>query len=111
MPTSGLQFYCFCIESSSSLDLNTGTVVGPHVILTFVHTKTKDHYRQIYYEVLDAVTVGLTGRFEPDATATHLANVEKFLTGQQEHVNYIVSIHKDDVNGTRLTLHRNLLMK
>ena len=60
--------------------------------------------------MLDVPTVGLTDRFEPDATAKHLANVEKFLTCQQEDVSYIVSIYKKDINGTPLTLRRDLLM-
>ena len=61
--------------------------------------------------MLDAVTVGLIDRFEPDATAIHLANVEKFFTYQQEDVSYIVSKYKDDTNGAPLTLHRDLLME
>ena len=103
--------------SISSPELPRQRKVSPHLVAShdhpdaFVHTETKDHYRQIYYEVLDAVTVGLIDRFKPDATATHLASVKKFLTYQQEHENYIVSTYKDDVNGTRLTLHRDLLME
>ena len=95
-------------DDISSPELPKQRKVSPHLAAShdhpdaFVHTETKDHCCQIYYEVLDAVTVGLSDRLEPDAIATHLGHVEKFLTCQQEHVNYIVG---------RLTLHRDLLME
>ena len=87
-------------DDISSPELPRQRKIFPHLEVShnyhdvFVHTNTKDHYRQIYYEVLDEVTVGLADQFEAGSTATHLANVEKFLTCQQEDVSCIVSTYK-----------------
>ena len=50
----------------------------------FFHAEAKDNNRQLYYEVLDSIISGLSDRFEPDATAVHLTNIENFLIGQRE---------------------------
>ena len=54
--------------------------------------------------------MGLTERFEPDETSRHLSRVEDFLLGKEKKVNYIVEHYRDDVNGPRLLLHRDMLL-
>ena len=48
--------------------------------------------RQLYYEVLDSVISGLSNRFEPDATAVRLTNMENFLIGQREVLTTLLAI-------------------
>ena len=74
------------------------------------HAEAKDNYRQLYYEVLDYVISGLSDRFEPDAIAVHLTNIENFLFGKRKDSVYIARTYKDDINAPRLTLHRDLLI-
>ena len=47
-----------------------------------------------YYEVLDSAISGLSDRFEPDATAVHLTNVENLLTGQREVLSMLLALTK-----------------
>ena len=63
-----------------------------------------------YFHILDRVLVGLTERFEPDETSRHLSRVEYFLLGKGKEVNYIAEHYRDDVNGPRLLLHRDMLV-
>ena len=60
--------------------------------------------------MLDFVISGLSDRFELDATAVHLTNIENFLTGKRKDFDYIARTYKDDVNWPRLTLQRDLLI-
>ena len=60
----------------------------------FFHAEAKDNYRQLYYEVLDSVISGLSDRFEPDATAVHLTNIENFLIGQREVLTRLLALTK-----------------
>ena len=60
----------------------------------FFHAEAKDNYRQLYYEVLDSVISGLSDRFEPDATAVHLTNIENFLIGQREVLTILLAFIK-----------------
>ena len=61
---------------------------------TFFHAEAKDNYRQLYYEVLDSVVSGLSDRFEPDATAVHLTNIENSLIGQREFLTVLLALTK-----------------
>ena len=69
----------------------------------FCAEAAKDNYRQLYYEVLDSVISGFSDRFEPDASAVHLATIENFLVGKRKDSDYTACTYKDDVNGLRLT--------
>ena len=60
--------------------------------------------------MLDFVISGLSDRFEPDATAVHLANIENFLIGERENSDHIARTDKDDINWPRLTSHRDLFI-
>ena len=66
-------------------------------------TEAKDNYRQFYYEGLDSVISGLSIRFEPDATAVHLAHIENFLVDKHKDSDYIARAYKVVVNGPQLT--------
>ena len=60
----------------------------------FFYAETKDNHRQLYYEVLDSAISGLSDRFEPDATAVHLTNIENFLIGQREVLTILLALTK-----------------
>ena len=76
----------------------------------FFHAEAKDNYRHLYYEVLDSETSGLSDRLDPDATAVHLTNIDNFLFGKRKDSDNNARTYEDDVNGARLTLHRDLLI-
>ena len=76
----------------------------------FVASTPEEFYKVKYFHILDSVLVGLTERFEPDETSRHLSRVEDFLLGKEKEVNYIVEHYRDDVNGPRLLLHRDMLL-
>ena len=59
--------------------------------------------------MLDLIISGFSDRFEPDATAVHLTNIENFLIGKSKDSDYIARTYEDDVNRPRLTLHRDLI--
>ena len=70
----------------------------------------EEFYRIKYFTILDTVLMRLNERFEPDQTSHHLAQVEDFLLGKQVHADYIVQHYREDVNGPRLKLHRDMLV-
>ena len=70
----------------------------------------EEFYRIKYFTILDTVSMGLNERFEPDETSHHLTQVEDFLLGKQLDADYIVQHYREDVNGPRLTLHRDMLV-
>ena len=76
----------------------------------FVPSTPQEFYRIKYFTILDSVLVGLTERFEPDETSQHLTQVEDFLLGKEVEANYIVQHYREDVNGPRLKLHRDMLV-
>ena len=53
----------------------------------------------LYYEVVDSVISGLSDRFEPDATAVHLTNIENFLIGQREVLTILLALTKTMIIG------------
>ena len=75
----------------------------------FFYAEANDNYKQLYYEVLDSVISGLSNRFEADGTTVHSTNIENFLIGKRKESDYIARTYKDDINGPRLILHRDLL--
>ena len=68
----------------------------------------RDVYHQMYFSVLDNALVGITDRFEPDETAVHFRNIERFLIGKDIDSNYISQHYADDLDCTRLKLHRDI---
>ena len=51
-------------------------------------SKPEDTYRQVFYEAIDCVLMGLTTRFEPSQTTQHLSKVEEFVIGVSD-VSYV----------------------
>ena len=78
--------------------------------VSFVPSTPQEFYRIKYFTILDSVLVGLTERFEPDETSRQLTRVEHFLLGKEVEVNYIVQHYREDINGPRLKLHRDILL-
>ena len=78
--------------------------------VSFVPSTPQEFYRIKYFTILDSVLVGLTERFEPDETSRQLTRVEHFLLGKEVEVNYIVQHYREDINGPRLKLHRDMLL-
>lgn len=69
----------------------------------------KQFYRQMYYEIIDMTVTSLTTRFDVD-TLKHLRKVEAFALDKAENANYVTSFYKEDFDGDRLALHRNMLL-
>lgn len=69
----------------------------------------KQFYRQMYYEIIDMTVTSLTTRFEGD-TLKHLRKVEAFALDKAENANYVTSFYKEDFDGDRLALHRNMFL-
>jgi len=59
-------------------------------------TSVAELYRQRYFEIIDTLTSGLDDRF-PSAVFEHMADIEKFLTGQSEG-DRIVGFYMDDLD-------------
>lgn len=76
----------------------------------YVPSTLQEFYKIKYFTILDNVLVGLTERFEPDETSQRLSRVEDFLLGKETEVSYIVQHYREDVNGPRLQLHRDMLV-
>lgn len=70
----------------------------------------KEMYRKIYFAAYDGVIVGLSDRFEPSSTTTHLKKVEEFLIGKTG-VEYLEEFYQNDFEDyQRLLLHRNIAL-
>ena len=71
------------------------------------HSSVEDHYRAVYYEVLDLVTTGITERFDQPGYKIY-QNVEdlilKACQGKQceEELDFVCTHYKDDVNKYQL---------
>ena len=71
------------------------------------HSSIEDHYRTVYYEVLDLVTTGITERFDQPGYEIY-QNVEELILkacqGKQceEELDFVCTHYKDDVNKYQL---------
>lgn len=93
-----------CLEKEKTSARLNGT--GDH---HFSETQ-KDHYRKIFYEIIDAVLVGLNSRFEETETSKHLITVEDFIIGKSD-VSHVKEFFRDDFEDySRLTLHRDIFL-
>ncbi|CAL9706391.1 unnamed protein product [Knipowitschia caucasica] len=68
----------------------------------------EDVYRQLYYDVIDTAVTSLDTRFSP-SVFDYMKKVEDFLTGKKS-CESIIEFHGDDLDETRLTLHRDMCM-
>ena len=71
-------------------------------------TSVAELYRQRYFEIIDTLISGLDDRF-PSAVFEHMADIEKFLTGQSDG-DMIVDFYKNDLDAERLRLHRDMFL-
>lgn len=71
------------------------------------HASVEDHYRAIYYEALDLVTMGITDRFDQPGYQVY-RNIEdlilKVCQGKQyeEELDFVCTYYKEDVNKHQL---------
>lgn len=73
------------------------------------HFKTPEEvYRQLYFELLDTAATSVDSRFSP-SVFKYMHDIEEFVTGKQS-CKSITDFHKDDLDETKLTLHRDMCM-
>ncbi|CAM4307845.1 unnamed protein product [Leuciscus chuanchicus] len=65
-------------------------------------------YRQQYFEVMDTASASLNCRFNP-SVFKHMQDVEDFVTGKAD-CKSIIQFYGDDMDGSRLTLHRDMCL-
>ncbi|CAK6966905.1 unnamed protein product [Scomber scombrus] len=63
-------------------------------------------YRHQYVQVIDTASAALDCRFSP-AAFKHMQDVEEFVTGKSD-CNAIMQFYQDDLDASRLTLHRDM---
>jgi hypothetical protein len=69
-----------------------------------------EHYRQLYYEMIDGVIMTLNEHLEVE-TLNRLKQIEKFVLGCPDvPVQVITNFYCDDFDGPRLLLHRDMLL-
>ncbi|GLV38319.1 hypothetical protein CBL_21255, partial [Carabus blaptoides fortunei] len=68
----------------------------------------ESHYNKIYKEMIDYVLSGIEARFNNEAKYL-LENAEEFLLNPNSNPKYLESFFKDDINVSRLKLHRDML--
>lgn len=65
-------------------------------------------YRQQYIEVMDTASASLNCRFNP-SVFKHMQDVEDFVTGKADCKD-IIQFYGDEMDGSRLTLHRDMCL-
>ena len=71
------------------------------------HNSVEDHYRAIYYEALDLVTMGITNRFDQPGYKVY-RNIEDLILKvcqrkqYDEELDFVCSYYKDDLNKHQL---------
>ncbi|KAK7925889.1 hypothetical protein WMY93_008199 [Mugilogobius chulae] len=69
-------------------------------------THAEDFYRQLYFEIIDTAATSLDCRFSP-SVFKYMHEVEDFVTGKGD-CKTITEFHGDDLDETRLKLHRDM---
>jgi hypothetical protein len=70
----------------------------------------KDHYRALFFEVIDTALSALYTRFQNNVIE-HLANVEKCIVNSKKiNTSIITDYYGSDFDETKLELHRNIML-
>ena len=71
------------------------------------HTSVEDHYRAVYYEALDLVTMGINNRFDQPGYKVY-RNIEELILKEcqgkeyEEELYFVCTHYKNDVNKYQL---------
>uniref|UniRef100_A0A2S2PFM3 Zinc finger MYM-type protein 1 n=1 Tax=Schizaphis graminum TaxID=13262 RepID=A0A2S2PFM3_SCHGA len=69
----------------------------------------KDKFKCIYYEIIDVTVSALNGRFQQNVI-DHLCSLEKFVIGEDRHINVVIEFYGSDFNRDKLILHRDMFL-
>lgn len=64
----------------------------------------KDKFKRIYYEIIDVTVSALNGRFQQKCS------LEKFVIGEDRHINDVIEFYGSDFNRDKLILHQDMLL-
>lgn len=73
------------------------------------HAAPRDKYKQLFVQIVDQATQSLLGRFD-SFTSGHLQKMERFLLKLDESPENVTKFYREDFDGDRLTLHRDMLL-